>query len=335
MTSLKQFIHAILLEADDASKTDSSSLSKSDVNSKEPKAKGKSKIKPPVFEDAEEFSFNSWQDICYTTHERNHWYSLYKNLFDFLNESQEGSPSGPGYVLFGVQRYSPVGDILGSTVVDLFKSQIQKYQAYGHAWVMFVDENGLSERYEFAFDQKGACDPLTKETVIKNIDDILKRDQKYAASLYDNLASAIGAGFGALIGGVLGAASTFGTFSATGAALGGVAGSAVGKLTQMTVDDATKSYILREIMPTIVTKYPKKLGELIHFNLPGSVYDAAGQPQTKMLTAKKFVEIATKVDPMTNAMIINITDFAESDDISGAEMLWDQQMEKLRRILGA
>jgi uncharacterized protein YndB with AHSA1/START domain len=48
-----------------------------------------------------------------------------------------------------------------------------------------------------------------------------------------------------------------------------------------------------------------------------------------------YFEIATKIDPMTNAMIINITDYAEPDDINGAEMLWDQQMEKLRRILGA
>jgi hypothetical protein len=48
-----------------------------------------------------------------------------------------------------------------------------------------------------------------------------------------------------------------------------------------------------------------------------------------------YFEIATRVDPMTNDMIINITDFADSEDLEGAEMLWDQQMEKLRRILGA
>ena len=48
-----------------------------------------------------------------------------------------------------------------------------------------------------------------------------------------------------------------------------------------------------------------------------------------------YFEIATKVDPMTNAMIINITDYVDADDVSGAEMLWDQQLDKLRRILGA
>jgi hypothetical protein len=81
------------------------------------------------------------------------------------------------------------------------------------------------------------------------------------------------------------------------------------------------------------------------FNWDGTIEDATLQVykmnqriRFKWLADEEeeyYFEIATKLDPMTNNMIINITDFAYSDDIESAEMLWDQQMEKLRRILGA
>lgn len=81
------------------------------------------------------------------------------------------------------------------------------------------------------------------------------------------------------------------------------------------------------------------------FNWDGTIEDATLQVykmnqriRFKWLADEEeeyYFEIATKLDPMTNNMIINITDFAYLDDIESAEMLWDQQMEKLRRILGA
>ena len=81
------------------------------------------------------------------------------------------------------------------------------------------------------------------------------------------------------------------------------------------------------------------------FNWDGTIEDATLQVykmnqriRFKWLADEEeeyYFEIATKLDPMTNNMIINITDFAYPDDIESAEMLWDQQMEKLRRILGA
>jgi len=48
-----------------------------------------------------------------------------------------------------------------------------------------------------------------------------------------------------------------------------------------------------------------------------------------------YFEIATKPDLMTGSMIINITDFADPQDVPSAELLWNKQIEKLRRILGA
>ena len=81
------------------------------------------------------------------------------------------------------------------------------------------------------------------------------------------------------------------------------------------------------------------------FNWDGTIEDATLQVykmnqriRFKWLADEEeeyYFEIATKLDQMTNNMIINITDFAYPDDIESAEMLWDQQMEKLRRILGA
>ena len=81
------------------------------------------------------------------------------------------------------------------------------------------------------------------------------------------------------------------------------------------------------------------------FNWDGTIEDATLQVykmnqriRFKWLADEEeeyYFEIATKLDQMTNNMIINITDFAYSDDIESAEMLWDQQMEKLLRILGA
>ena len=48
-----------------------------------------------------------------------------------------------------------------------------------------------------------------------------------------------------------------------------------------------------------------------------------------------YFEISMKVDPMTNDLIMTITDFAYEDEIDGAELLWDQQIDNLRRTIGA
>lgn len=48
-----------------------------------------------------------------------------------------------------------------------------------------------------------------------------------------------------------------------------------------------------------------------------------------------FCEIRFDIDPMTKAVILNVTDFAEEDDLDEARRLWEQQIGELKRVLGA
>ena len=48
-----------------------------------------------------------------------------------------------------------------------------------------------------------------------------------------------------------------------------------------------------------------------------------------------YFEIRYEVDPMTKAVILKITDFAEPDEIEEAQQLWEQQISDLKRVLGA
>ena len=48
-----------------------------------------------------------------------------------------------------------------------------------------------------------------------------------------------------------------------------------------------------------------------------------------------FCELKYQVDPMTKAVILNITDFAEESDMEESKRLWEQQIGELKRVLGA
>ncbi len=48
-----------------------------------------------------------------------------------------------------------------------------------------------------------------------------------------------------------------------------------------------------------------------------------------------YFEFRYDVDPMTKAVILTITDFAEDDEMEEVKQLWDQQVNELKRILGA
>ncbi len=48
-----------------------------------------------------------------------------------------------------------------------------------------------------------------------------------------------------------------------------------------------------------------------------------------------YFELRYEVDPMTKAVILTITDFAEPDEIEESQLLWDQQINELKRVLGA
>lgn len=48
-----------------------------------------------------------------------------------------------------------------------------------------------------------------------------------------------------------------------------------------------------------------------------------------------FFEMAYDVDPMTKAVVMTITDFAEEDEVEESQLLWEQQVGDLKRVLGA
>lgn len=48
-----------------------------------------------------------------------------------------------------------------------------------------------------------------------------------------------------------------------------------------------------------------------------------------------YFEIRYEVDPMTKAVILTVTDFAEDDEIDEAKHLWENQIGALKRTLGA
>lgn len=48
-----------------------------------------------------------------------------------------------------------------------------------------------------------------------------------------------------------------------------------------------------------------------------------------------YFELAYVVDPMTNSVILHITDFASSADKESSQALWHQAISDLKRIIGA
>jgi hypothetical protein len=48
-----------------------------------------------------------------------------------------------------------------------------------------------------------------------------------------------------------------------------------------------------------------------------------------------YFEISTKLDPMTKATTVQIVDFCHANEQENITMLWNQQITKLRRLLGA
>lgn len=48
-----------------------------------------------------------------------------------------------------------------------------------------------------------------------------------------------------------------------------------------------------------------------------------------------YFEIGYNIDPITNQVALNITDFAMPEDKESAILLWNQQVTDLKRILGA
>lgn len=48
-----------------------------------------------------------------------------------------------------------------------------------------------------------------------------------------------------------------------------------------------------------------------------------------------YFEIRYEVDPMTKAVLLTVTDFAEPDETEEVQRLWESQINQLKRTLGA
>ncbi|RYM33554.1 SRPBCC domain-containing protein [Brumimicrobium glaciale] len=48
-----------------------------------------------------------------------------------------------------------------------------------------------------------------------------------------------------------------------------------------------------------------------------------------------YVEIRFKVDPMTKAVVLHLTSFAEKDEMEEIQLYWESTIEELRRVIGA
>ncbi|MEY3199356.1 MAG: hypothetical protein RJA13_1314 [Bacteroidota bacterium] len=48
-----------------------------------------------------------------------------------------------------------------------------------------------------------------------------------------------------------------------------------------------------------------------------------------------FFEMSFEVDPMTKMIVMTVTDFAEEEEVDEAKMLWESQINDLKRLIGA
>lgn len=48
-----------------------------------------------------------------------------------------------------------------------------------------------------------------------------------------------------------------------------------------------------------------------------------------------YFQFKINVDPVTNELALIITDFAEAEELEGAQYLWESQVEDLRHTIGA
>ncbi len=48
-----------------------------------------------------------------------------------------------------------------------------------------------------------------------------------------------------------------------------------------------------------------------------------------------YLEIRFKVDPMTKAVVVNLTSFAEEDELEESQLYWESTISELKRVIGA
>ncbi|WP_066755698.1 START-like domain-containing protein [Crocinitomix algicola] len=50
---------------------------------------------------------------------------------------------------------------------------------------------------------------------------------------------------------------------------------------------------------------------------------------------KTYFELAIKVDELTNDVALMVTDFAEEDEMDEAKLLWTNQIDDLKKVIGS
>jgi len=48
-----------------------------------------------------------------------------------------------------------------------------------------------------------------------------------------------------------------------------------------------------------------------------------------------FLEIHFEVDPMTKAVVLNLTGFADEDELEETQLYWENTINELKRVIGA
>lgn len=48
-----------------------------------------------------------------------------------------------------------------------------------------------------------------------------------------------------------------------------------------------------------------------------------------------YLELRFRVDPMTKSVILNLTSFAEEDEMEEVQLYWSNTIDELRRVMGA
>jgi hypothetical protein len=48
-----------------------------------------------------------------------------------------------------------------------------------------------------------------------------------------------------------------------------------------------------------------------------------------------YLEIRFKVDPMTKAVVLNVTSFAEEDELEESQLYWENTINDLKRVMGS
>ncbi len=48
-----------------------------------------------------------------------------------------------------------------------------------------------------------------------------------------------------------------------------------------------------------------------------------------------YLEIRFKVDPMTKAVVLNLTSFADEDELEEVQLYWENTINDLKRVMGA